>query len=253
MSNGNFVWYELMTTDVAAAKTFYTGLIGWGTQSMEGPMDYTMWTVGDNPVAGMMDLPEEARKMGAPPHWLGYVSSDDLDASLAQVSALGGNVLVPVTEIPGSGRFAVFADPSGGVLGLYHSAADAGPDTGPSADPGLISWHEHMAPDLDKAWEFYEKLFGWKKTEAMDMGEFGLYQMYGKNEHTYGGMMKKPAEMPGPATWAYYINVADMDGAVEKVKATGGTVMNGPMEVPGGSRVAQCTDPQGAVFALHGK
>ena len=251
-NRSTFVWYELMTSDVGAAKTFYQGLIGWGTQEMEGPMAYTMWTLGEAPVAGMMLLPEEAKKAGAPPHWLAYVGTDDLDASLVQVTELGGTVLVPVTEIPNMGKFAIFADSAGGVMGLYSSAASS--DSAGAKDAhGTIGWHEHMAPDLDAAWSFYEKLFGWSVIEKIDMGEHGTYQIYGKDGQPFGGFMKKPAEMPGPAVWLYYINVDDLDAAVEKVKSTGGTVMNGPMEVPGGTRVAQCMDPQGAAFAVHGK
>lgn len=251
-NRGTFVWYDLMTTDVEAAQTFYTGLIGWGTQAWDGPMPYSMWTVGEAPIGGIMDLPEEARKAGAPPHWLAYVGTSDVEATLTQVGKLGGQVLVPTTEVPNAGKFGVFADPAGGVMGVF-AAADSTKEPGPTEVPGTISWHEHLAPDLDTAWSFYEKLFGWNKTEAMDMGEQGIYQMYGQEKCTFGGFMNKPAERPGPAAWLYYIVVEDIDAATEKVKATGGSILNGPMDVPGGARVVQCMDPQGAAFALHGK
>ena len=77
--------------------------------------------------------------------------------------------------------------------------------------------------------------------------------MYGKDGRTLGGMATKPKNYPAPPHWVYYVKVDDLDGALARVKKDGGTVMNGPMEVPGGDRIAQCLDPQGAEFALHGK
>jgi len=94
-SHGRFVWYELMTTDRGAAKAFYSNVVGWGTQDAPMPgMIYTMFTNGDVPVGGLMDQPEEARKMGAPPSWLGYVAVNDVDASTEQAKRLGAHVHV---------------------------------------------------------------------------------------------------------------------------------------------------------------
>ena len=83
------------------------------------------------------------------------------------------------------------------------------------------------------------------------MGDGWIYQIYGRNNLPLGGMFNKPPEMEGPPTWLYYIKVDSVDNAVEQVKELGGQVLNGPMDVPGGDKIAQCLDPQGAVFALH--
>ena len=109
-----------------------------------------------------------------------------------------------------------------------------------------------MADDTEAAFRFYSELFGWQKTDAVT-SPLGVYQMYGKNGHTYGGMGKRPRDYPAPPHWLYYVKVDDLDAALERVKKNGGQVMHGPMEVPGGDRVAQCMDPQRAAFALHGK
>ncbi len=249
-SHGRFTWYDLMTTDPEAAQSFYTQIIGWGAQPWEGgPMPYTMWTNQDTPIGGLMELPEDARKGGAPPHWLAYIAASDLEATVAKASGLGAQVYVPPTEIPNAGAFAVLADPQGAVFAVYASTEEPGPER--AAKVGEISWHELATTDYQGAFGFYHELFGWNETERMDMGEAGIYQMFGRGEASLGGMFNKPAEMPGPPFWLYYIKVDDVDRVVEQVKQLGGQVLNGPMEVPGGDRVAQCTDPQGAAFAIH--
>jgi predicted enzyme related to lactoylglutathione lyase len=251
MDRGRFYWYDLMTTDVEAAKSFYTKLIGWGTTLWNGAgQPYTMWTKGETPLGGVMELPEDARNAGAPPHWMGYVLVPDVDQTLAQVKKLGGMVLVPGTDIPTVGRFCVFTDPQGAALAAFTPSEEA-PDGGPPK-AGDFSWHELATSDPVAAFSFYEKLFGWEKTEAMDMGEIGIYQMYKKRggEFPLGGIFKRPADMPVSA-WLFYAMVKDVHDSVETVKKLGGQVLNGPMEVPGGDFIAQCMDPQGAMFAIH--
>ena len=110
---------------------------------------------------------------------------------------------------------------------------------------GAFSWHELATSDYEGAFDFYSDLFGWHKNDAMDMGEHGIYQLYGRDEFEYGGMFNKTDEMPGPPAWLYYISVEDVNAAVERVKELGGQVLVGPMEVPDGDLIAQCLEPQG--------
>lgn len=115
--HGVFSWNELLTSDVAAGKTFYTQLFGWDTETMPSSMgDYVLFKVGDEQVAGMGQLPAQAVEMGAPPYWGGYVSVDDVDAIAKKVEELGGRVLVPPMDIPEVGRFATFQDPQGAII-----------------------------------------------------------------------------------------------------------------------------------------
>jgi len=252
-NRGRFVWYDLMTSDPDAAQSFYTKLIGWGTEAWEGPMPYTMWTSQGSSLGGVMTLSQDAKKAGAPPNWLGYVHTPHLDETVSTAQENGGNVMVPATEIPKVGRFSVLADPQGAIFAAF--TPEAQPPAGHDGPPrvGDFSWHELNTTDHDNAWGFYESLFGWDKADAMDMGEMGTYQMYKQKgaDLPLGGMFNKPAEMPGPPFWLYYIRVDDVRASVEDVKKLGGQVLNGPMEVPGGDHVAQCMDPQGAAFALH--
>ena len=253
MSNdrGRFVWHDLMTTDPDAAQSFYTKLIGWGTEAWDGPMPYTMWTNNGQSLGGVMTLPDEAKQAGAPPHWLGYIQTPDVDATVKAADENQGKVLAPAQDIPEVGRFAVLADPQGAAFAIFTPGGDM--PGGGEPQIGQYSWNELNTSDHENAWGFYEALFGWKKLDAMDMGEMGMYQMFTHEggELPLGGMFNKPKEMPGPPFWLYYCRVDDVHKAVETVKELGGQVLNGPMEVPGGDHVAQCMDPQGAAFALH--
>ena len=248
---GRFCWYDLMSSDPDAAKDFYTKIAGWGTDVWEGgETPYTMWTNNATHLGGIMKLPEELVAQKVPPHWIAYVSTPDLEATCVKAQDLGGQILHAPMEIPTVGAFAVIADPQGAVIALFQAAEQMpGHDDPPSQ--GEFSWHELATTDHEAAWSFYSELFGWQKTDAMDMGDMGTYQMYGRGAHTLGGMFNKPAEMPGPPRWLYYIYVADVNATVEEVKALGGQVLNGPMEVPGGDLIAQCMDPQGAAFAVY--
>jgi predicted enzyme related to lactoylglutathione lyase len=126
----------------------------------------------------------------------------------------------------------------------------------PEAEPavGEASWLELMTTDAPAAMTFYQQLFGWQPSEAMDMGDMGKYQMFNRGDRMIGGMMNKPKEMAqAPPHWAIYFRVPGINAAAERVKANGGTILNGPMEVPGGDWILNGMDPQGAAFALHAK
>jgi hypothetical protein len=252
---GKFVWYELMTTDTAAAETFYGSVVGWTPRKMDmGEMTYTLFNVPgtERSVGGLMTIPDELKSMGVPPNWTGYVYVDDVDASAKAFTDNGGSVRRPPTDIPSVGRFAVVADPQGAVIIIFKPIP---PDTMPPDldphTPGLNGWHELYAADWSTAFDFYSKVFGWTKDQAMDMGEMGVYQTFAQNGTMIGGMMTKTPNIPVPC-WGYYFIVKGIDTAIDKIKAGGGMVLNGPMEVPGGGFTIQCTDPQGAYFALVG-
>ena len=233
-----------------AAIAFYTEVIGWKTMPFEGgDKPYTMWANGERPIGGVMNLPEEAKKMGAPPHWLAYVYTADVDDTAKQIEALGGKLLSPMMDIPTVGRFVVFADPQGSVLAAFTPDKDA-PET--EKGVGDIGWAELMTSDHEAAFSFYEKLFGWEKAEAMDMGEMGTYQLYGRKGKHLGGMMNRPPNMTTSA-WLYYATVDGLDAALERATSRGAKILNGPQEVPGEDWIAQIMDPQGVAFALHSK
>jgi predicted enzyme related to lactoylglutathione lyase len=180
---------------------------------------------------------------------MGYISVDDVDKAAARLAREGGKVHRPPCDVPGIIRFAVVADPQGaGFLIAKGLVADAPPEL-PIGTPGTVGWRELYAADGSFAFAFYETMFGWSKSEALDMGPMGTYQMFSTGDSPVGGIMTKPATVPMPC-WGYYFNVDGIDAAAERVTAGGGTVINGPHQVPGGQWIVQCTDPQGAAFAL---
>src|ERR1700740_3183893 len=113
-----FVWYELLTTDVSAAQSFYGKWVGWDVQDDSTPeFAYRLFSVGGTPVAGLMELPIDGRKKGATPRWMGYVAVEDLDGIVDQLRRLGGTVYVPPMD-SNVGRLAVVADPQTASLAL---------------------------------------------------------------------------------------------------------------------------------------
>ena len=256
-AKGRFVWYDVATTDVEASKAFYTEVIGWNTRQWGGPEEYTMMCVGERPIGGFMTLPEEDKQMGAPPHWIAYTAVPDVAATAAQAERLGGRILKGATEIPEVGSFAVLADPQGAVFAVFavFATRDEMPTPAGGPVPGDFTWHELNTTDYEAAWSFYSALFGWQPTQAMDMGEEhgGTYFMYNcpGDEASMGGMSNIAKAMNVPPHWLYYVSVDDIDAALARITARGGQVLNGPMEVPGGDKVAQCMDPQGVAFAIH--
>jgi predicted enzyme related to lactoylglutathione lyase len=252
-AQGNFVWYELMTTDIPAAQAFYGKAVGWGAMDAQMPgMTYILLTAGDVQVGGIMDLPEDAKKMGAPPSWIGYVAVPDVDAAAAQVKQLGGAVYVEPADIPNVGRFSVVADPQGVTFALFHSSHSGDGEMPPPGTPGRVGWHELMTSDWEAAFAFYNALLGWQKDEALDMGPMGTYQLFQANGRAIGGMMNRPPNVP-VSRWRYYFNVDEIDAATARVTAAGGEVQFGPSQVPGGDWIIQGLDPQGAAFALVGR
>ena len=249
---GQFIWYDVMTTDTKAAAKFYGDVIGWSTQ--EHPIAdggvYTIFSKGPAMVAGLMAIPEPMRAQGVPPCWSGYISTDDVDAEAARVKAAGGAVQREPADIPNVGRFAVVTDPGGAAFLLFKPNTTEEPKPVAPMTPGHIGWHELMAGDLEREFKFYSRLFGWTKDKAHDMGAaMGVYQTFATRAAPCGGMMKICAQVPHPA-WNYYITVDSVAAAADRAFTRGGKVLNGPMEVPGGAWIVQALDPQGAHFAM---
>lgn len=246
-SRGRFSWYELMTSDAQAAGTFYSEVVGWTTQEMKSP-DGNLYTTFNLEVgvAGMLVLAGHTA-------WVGYISVDDVDAHVEKIIEAGGKLWRPATDVPGMLRFAVMSDPQGAAIVIFtpHPSVPT-PQRPAPPTPGTIGWHELYTSDLDGAFAFYNKLFGWTKVTDMDMGPMGVYRIFDEGDHKEmgdGGMMAKPPQVP-VCSWAFYFHVDSIDAAIQRVESGGGKVLSGPMQVPGGGWIIQGQDPLGAMFSL---
>lgn len=250
---GNFIWYELITSDMDAAADFYGKVIGWtmsaqtGTDAHGG--DYRMWEAGGITIGGLMKQPEMAAKAGMPPSWQGYIHVADVDAAVAAIVAEGGKKWMD-RDVPYVGRFALVSDPQGASFYVMTPAGEGESTAFQPNTPGHIGWNEYHGKDGDAAFAFYTKHFGWEADGAMDMGGMGTYHLFKIGDVQAGGIMTD-ANFPHPA-WLYYINVDDIEAAKSRVEAAGGKVLFGPQEVPGGQWIINGQDPQGAMFSLVG-
>jgi len=245
---GHFVWYELFTTDPKAAAGFYEHVVGWSAQPAPGGHGHHQFASGQGPLAVSTTLPEPVRQMGVPPYWTSHVLVAEVEATVALARELGGRIYVEPVEVPELGRFAVVADPFGAVLSLC--ALTSPMEARDRSRPGEICWHELLCEDPEVALAFYGPLFGWKKRGELDLGPMGRYMLFGDDEREFGGMFTKPKDLPYSA-WNYYMQVGDLDAALVRALERGAVVINGPMAIPGGARIAVLKDPQGAGFCLH--
>jgi uncharacterized protein len=238
---GRFVWFDLLSSDTEQAIAFYTHVVGWTAQPFQH--GYTVFVGSQGPGAGTTKSPMP----GVPPHWTSNVHVADVDVTVARVRELGGKVLSEPSDFPDVGRLAVIADPQGNAINIFKPK---NPMTLPDpTKPGAFAWCELRTSDHVAAFRFYSAIFGWEKLRDFDMGKMGNYLIYGVGGKELGGMYDKPKD--APAAWMYYIEVADLEAAVARAQAKGAKLVTAPMEVPGGSRIAQLTDPQGAFFSLH--
>lgn len=249
--HGDFIWYELMTSDPDAAAAFYGPLLGWkSSDSGQEGMDYRIFTHGADAIGGLIPLPDGAPM---PPMWLGYIGVDDVDVSVNIIRKAGGQVYMEPQDIPGVGRFAFVADPQGVPFYVMRGASEETSNSFSYERPrdGHCAWNELSTTDPAGAMNFYTSQFGWEKGDEMDMGPLGKYEFIRHGEQI-GAIMPMMPEQP-MATWSYYFRVPDIDAAKTQTEAGGGQIVHGPSEVPGGDWITTGIDPQGAVFSLVGK
>ena len=256
--HGDFVWYELMTSDADAAQDFYNGLLGWDyDDSQQEGVDYRMFRAGAAQIGGQLQLTPEMVEHGARPAWIGYIRVDDVPAALAKARDGGATVLMEGNEVPGVGPFAMLHDPEGAFYYVIDDRSGEESQAFATHEPkvGHCAWNELMAGDAETAQRYYGDQFGWVVGDTMDMGPMGTYHML-KNgadrDFMFGALMQRPPAMP-VSMWTFYFRVPEIGAAEDYVKSNGGQIINGPMEIPGGEYVFNGIDPQGAMFSVIGK
>ena len=249
--SGQFIWQELLTIDGMAALSFYKHVVGWTSQvmTMSDGAPYYVLEAGGRGMGGMLEISKAQRTTGMRSAWVGYISSPDVDKDVARLKNAGGQVHKAAEDIPTVGRFAPVSDPQGAAFILFKPQPPVGGAPPQATGPGALGWAELRTTDWKAAFAFYSGMFDWQKAEALDMGPMGTYQVFSTGEAPVGGMMNR-SDATLPPYWLYYFNVEGIDAALLRVKRQDGEVLHGPSEVPGGSWIVQCRDPQGASFAL---
>ena len=223
--HGTFCWVDLGGADPVKARRFYGGLLGWDFEDVgpEGGDPYTLARLDGKIVAGMHAHPGQ----DVAPHWDSYIAVDDVDAALARVRELGGEVAVEAFDIPGTARGAVIADPSGARVGLWQAQGFSGAEV--VNETGTWTWSDLLTRETDAASEFFEGLFGWKTERVVD-----IYASFTMGELLIGGMRTIAPEETTPPSWMPYFVVQDADIATSRVAELGGGVLIPPTVVPAG-------------------
>lgn len=246
---GAWCWHDLMTTDVEGAIAFYGDLLGWTVKAVPiGDTTYNMIHADGMGIGGFAPVDPS---MGVAPHWIGYVTTDDVDAAARRAASHGGAVEVPAMDIPGVGRFAIVTDPGGARFAPFASAHGAAGETPTAVGPGQFCWNELMADDVPGSCAFYGEVLGWTAREQ-DMGELGPYHILSSGQVDRAGLMVRPSDAPHGSMWTHFAMVADLDAAFERTGELGGMQFVPPTPIPGHGRFAIIADPQGAVIGLFG-
>jgi hypothetical protein len=249
---GTFCWLDLGAHDLGVAREFYTRLFGWETvENRYGPDEgdvYVMFTLRGRDVGAAYAMDPNQAMMGIASAWLCYVAVESADAGAARARELGASLMADPFDVMEVGRMALVQDPGGALFALWQGSSH--PGVGVRDEPGAAGWWELATHDTERADEFYSRLFGWTG-QAME-GTPGIeYTVFSGATGMVGGMYGITAQMEGmPPCWMPYFIVDGTDAAAEKVASLGGTVLHGPLDVPGVGRMALIRDPQGAMFNI---
>jgi predicted enzyme related to lactoylglutathione lyase len=257
MSDAKFVWHDLLTSDVDGAKRFYGELLGWQFKK-DAKDPYTLILLGGQDIGGMMSL-AEIGATGVPPNWVGYISTKNLDATLASIDKYGGRLVMPKRSIEHVGTFAVAADPQGAVFQPFQYGGLAPkPETNERPAPSTFCWDELTTSDPAAAAKFYAAVYGWG-VETVDIAGMtytllkrtGVKDEMGADKNA-AGVAGMPPDAQFPPAWQAYVAVADADATAARVKTLGGAVLMEPMDIPNVGRFFPSADPQGAAISFLG-
>ncbi|MEV6738797.1 VOC family protein [Streptomyces sp. NPDC051104] len=240
---GGPCWTELGTSDLEAAKRFYTELLGWRPETDPRPEagGYTIAHLGDAAVAALAPLFQESQ----PVAWNVTFSVADADAAAEAVRAAGGTVLLGPMDVFDAGRFTVAGDPGGAVFQMWQPRAF--PGAGLLNAPGSLGWVELLTRVPERVTDFYTTVFGWSVHPSEQ------YTQWGIDGADFGGMVTMGDRFPPevPSHWLPYFAVEDVDATVQVATQAGAGVLMEPTSVPDGPRIAVLKDPQGAVFGIY--
>ncbi|MFO0728424.1 MAG: VOC family protein [Myxococcota bacterium] len=235
MSGTRMVWHELVTPNLALARTFYGELLGWKLKSVPvlPDLNYSLIEVGGTRIGGMI---ENAAIPSA--FWMGYAAVDNVDVRAELVAGAGGRVVSAPQTVPELGRFALVADPAGAPIGLSDGRAREA-----ASGRSCFCWDELMAPSAADLAPFYARVLGWRADP------------YGGIPGTW--ILKDGEEQVASLTegvaaphWLSHVLIDDLDAAILRAHRLGGQLRREVQVVPAVGRFAVIGDPSGASLAL---
>ena len=250
--HGTFSWADLGSKDAQVSKEFLTGLFGWSHVDIpigEGQV-YTMYSQDGEHVAASSQLSAEMIDQGIPSAWSNYITVENVDAMVDRVKELGGQIAMGPFDVFDSGRMVVVIDPLGAGFCLWQPRSHIG--AGIINCPGAMAWNELATPDSEAAQAFYGALLGWEFAPEGPPG----YMLIRNRGRANGGILQMTDEWKDaegnfmPSHWTVYFSVADIDQAVEKVRALGGETLFDTLTAENVGRFSVIREPAGAVFTL---
>jgi predicted enzyme related to lactoylglutathione lyase len=239
-------WIDLFTSDPDKAREFYGRLFGWTSESAGDEYGgYINFSKDGRQVAGCMRNDGSA---GMPDVWSVYLAVADAEATVADATARGAQVIVPAMPVGPLGTMAVLIDTGHAAIGLWQPGLHKG--FAVMAEAGAASWFELHTRDYDTAVNFYRDVFNWDTHVASDAPDF-RYTTFGEGDAALAGIMDASAFLPEgvPAHWQIYFGVDDTDAALAKIVELGGAIeMDAADSLYG--RLAQAADPTGAMFRI---
>jgi len=243
---GKFVWEDLLTHDVSAARKFYGRLFGWefeGADTRDAP--FTLIKQNGVPIGGIFYFEQlDPRKKES--RWLQYISVPDVDKACEAVRANGGVVFREPFDLPQRGRVAVVLDPQGAAFAFLK--ATGGDPADEKVSPMRWMWNELWTTDTASARPFYEKVLGYSVQKPEQLGD--AYQVFNRDGVDRAGMVQFRREGVHPL-WLPYVNVDDPRALAEKALTLGGEIHIAPDTLSQNGTVAVIGDPTGGVLAIE--
>ncbi|MCU1437142.1 MAG: hypothetical protein JWP66_229 [Naasia sp.] len=242
------VWIELLSTDPEEAARFYTAALGAEVTEPKAEFGGYRDVMHDRKVmAGLIREKEKSRS-----GWRLWLVSHDLDATVAAVTAHGGDMLEGPDEVEGLGRRAIVRDPSGAETGVWQLAGFPGIEV--EDVPGAPCWYElHTTRAYQETVDFYRDAFDWDVRVLSDTDDFRM-ATFGEDEEALAGIFDASGGSDGsasdaPSRWQIYFAVEDADAAVEAATSNGGLLL-GEIEDTEFGRTAHLEDSTGAAFCI---
>jgi predicted enzyme related to lactoylglutathione lyase len=248
---GKFVWADLFTAEPTLAETFYTGLFGWTSRTIErstasGSHPYVVLSVGSRPVAGIawknLHVSDEAHG-----RWVGYVSVPDVAKALGAAASRGGNVVSKLKDLPDRGTQAIFSDSEGATLGLVNSVSGDPGEFLP--EPGDWTWAELFTRDPAAASAFYSGVVGYEAI-ADSRGDQPANTLFVSGGHSRASVRPVSDRPKAHPAWLLFVRVSDVRETAAKAVSLGGRVIVAPADKPTQFWRAVIADPTGARIGI---